>query len=378
MMDKSLNNKRDNTMRTLLSVLAVCFLTHATCYGQGFGGGGAGAVGANAAHQGWYRFGNPSLHPSQTQRNSPYDNEIMGATGSAVVTVKPESLRLVFAVTADKETSQSCADSIKTAISNIRNSNVARKIAAKDIVEDFINVEPKYTWAPRDVKVKFAEDEGERDEDSNAEETAALFGASKEDHAENDTARFLIEIPDGFRMQTNLHVLCKDEQQALDVMDAAFKAGVNDIISFDYWHSGIDKYKKEVLKLAIEEAKAKADILLTVFDEKPQLLNIHSEEKISYPENLYRTIAPDSTNLLSGVPRSWRDYAKIRSFRPRITFYTGAKGYYDRSPIRPAMHPEIAVSSKVTLTYGTPARDETMELERLKANNAAISKKPAE
>ena len=349
-------------MKTLLSVLAIFLLTHATSYGQGFGGGGMGAAGVNAAHQGWYGFGNQRLHQSQTQHNSTNDTELMGATGSAVVTVKPESLRLVFAVTADEETSQSCAASIKTAITNIRDSDVATQIAADDIVEDFINVERKYTWAPRDVKVKNAGDvgEGERDED------------------DDDTARFLLEIPDGFRMQTNLHVLCKDEQQALDVMDVAFKAGVNDIISFDYWHSGIDKYKKEVLKLAIEEAKAKADILLTVFDEKPQLLNIRSEEKISYPENLYRTIKPDSTNLMSDVPRSWRDYARIRSFRPKITFYAGAKGYHDRSPVRPAMHPEIAVSSKVTLTYGTPARDETMELERLKANSAATSNKPAE
>ena len=179
-------------------------------------------------------------------------------------------------------------------------------------------------------------------------------------------------------MQTNLHVLCKDEQQALDVMDAAFEAGVNDIISFDYWHSDIDKYKKEALKLAIEEAKAKANILLSVFDEKPKLLNVHSGSTILYPETLYRTIDNDAKNSMPSVPYSWRDYPKVSAFRPKVTFYTGSKGYRDRSPIRPAMHPEIAVSSTVTLTYGTPARDQRMELERQKINSETKSKKSSE
>ena len=306
-------------MKTLLSVLAIFLITNTTSYGQGFGGGGMGGAGS-ATYRSHNGFGSMGLHQSQTQQDSRTDAERTGATGSAVISVKPESLRLVFAVTADEDTSQSCAASIKTAIEKIRNSDVASKIGADNIVEDFINVEPKYTWRPRDLTVKTGGDQSAVEEKGEVDASEKTFEQSlrskDEDEDEDNTERFLLEISDGYRMQTNLHVLCKDEQQALDIMDAAFEAGVNDIISFDYWHSDIDKYKKEALKQAIEEAKAKADILLSVFDEKPELLNVHSGSTILYPESLYRTIKTDANNSMPSVPRSWRDYARISAFRP--------------------------------------------------------------
>lgn len=369
-------------MKTLFSVLAIFLVTNTTSYGQGFGGGGMGGAGSGT-YRSQYRYSTNTVH-SQSQQDSRNDTERTGATGTAVISVKPESLRLVFAVTADEETSQSCAASIKTAIEKIRNSDVASKIGAENIVEDFINVEAKYTWRPHDLKVKndsdVSEAEGEDQEKGEGEAKGNSFEQALrvKDEDEDNTERFLLEIPDGYRMQTNLHVLCKDEQQALDVMDAAFEAGVNDIISFDYWHSDIDKYKKEALKLAIEEAKAKANVLLSVFDEKPKLLNVHSGSTILYPETLYRTIENDAKNSMPSVPRTWRDYAKISSFRPKTTFYAGPKGYHDRSPARPAMHPEIAVSSSVTLTYGTPARDQRIELEKLKISSEAKSENSSE
>ena len=337
-------------MRAAFSLFVILLLTNSTAFSQGFGGGGSGAANHSRANS----------HP-RSESPSPNRSELLAVSGTALLSIKPESLRLVFGVTADEETSQACAATVKKAISAIRKSAAAIDIAAENVVEDFIIVEPTHEWEPIKVKFKSELEEGEDEKD--------------DDDDDDDVGKLVRETPSGFRMQTNLLVLCKDEQQALEVMNIAFDAGVNDIISFDYWHSDIDKHKKEALKKAVEQAKLKAEILLAVFDEKPSLLNVSSSAYISYPQEHYQTIEPDLTAAQRSVPYSWRNYGVIRAFRPRITFYAGSKEYADLSPTRPAMTPEISVSSTVTLTYGSPARDEALELSRLSIEAEAKSKK---
>ena len=336
-------------MKTLLTILVALLLTNATALGQGFGGGGASSSRGTIAG-----FSEQNSAAHQSQSATPNRSELVAVSGTAVLSVKPELLRLVFAVTADEATSQACAASVKKAITEIRKGVAEIDVADNNVVEDFIVLDKKYKWEL--AKVEFANNDAE-------------------DVSDGEVAKLIREIPDGFRMQTNLHVLCKDEQQALDVMDVAFKAGVNDIVAFDYWHSKIDDYKKEALRKAIDEAKSKAEILLSVFDEQPDILNVASAAEISYPESQYVTIQPESPGTNASLPRAWSNYAKLPASRPKLTYYAGSKNYADLSPARPAMNPEIFVSSKVTLTYGSPARDAMLELQRLEISSRADAKK---
>ena len=338
-------------MKTSFSILVALLLISATAVGQGFGGGGSSSSRGTTA-----RSSDQNSASHQFQSATANHSQVVAVSGTAVLSVKPESLRLVFAVTADEATSQACATSIKTAISEIRKGVTQIDVADNNVVEDFIVLDKKYTWEI--AKVKFANKD-----------------IPKVNDDDDEVAKLMREIPDGFRMQTNLHVLCKDEQQALDVMEVAFKAGVNDIISFDYWHSDIDSYKKEALKKAVIEAKSKAKTLLSVFDKQPAILNVESVAEISYPESQYVTIKPELSGTNASVPRWWSDYAKLQAPRPRLTYYTGSSIYADLSPTRPTMHPEILVSSTVTLTYGSPDRDTRLEMQRLEISSRSDQKK---
>ena len=332
-------------MKTILTVLITLLATSATTLGQGFGGFGGGG---SSSSRGTIAK-NSASHQSQTA--IPDHSQLVAVPATAVLYFKPESLRLVFAVTADEATSQACAISVKKAIDEIRKGVTEIEVADNNVVEDFIVLDQKFKWEL--AKVEFANNDDDDDE----------------------VAKLIREIPDGFRMQTNLHVLCKDEQQALDVMDVAFKAGVNDIIAFDYWHSKIDNYKKEALKKAVDEAKSKAKILLSVFDKQPALLNVASSAEIRYPESHYVTIQPNLPGTNASVSRAWGNYAKLPALRPKLTYYGGSKMYADLSSTRPAMRPEISVSSTVILTYGSPARDTTLELQRLEISSRADANK---
>ena len=307
--------------RYLLLLMVVNLLTPKIGFSQG-GGLGAGA-GAGAAYNAYQNQPRVSLQHSYAN-----SSEFVAITGTAEILVKPESLRLVFAVTSEEKSSQACAAAVKASITKIQDGLRPLKIEPKNVIEDFIVVVPRYTW-----------------------ELAKL-----------ENREFVKEIPDGFRMQSNLHILCKDEAEAMAVMDVAFKAGVSEIVSFDYWHSDLDQHKREALKRALDEAKSKADILLTVFDQKPPVLNVGNSIKVSFPESLYKTISPKPAIDQAILPFSWNNHLKIRAHRPLTTFFAGSKDYSDSGPTRPAMSPEISVLSTVTLTYGSPARQERLEI----------------
>ena len=295
--------------------------------GGGFGGGGGGAGAAYQAYQ--------NQTPASRQSANANASELIAVKGSAEISVKPESLRLVFAVTSEAKESIECSKQVDAAITKIRETLEPLELTGDRVVEDFIVVIPSYKW----------------------------------DLEEIETRKHLREIHDGYRMQTNLHVLCNDEAQAMAVIDEAFKAGVSEIISFDYFHSDLDRYKREVLKKALDEAKSKSEILLAVFDDKPKVLNIDDASSVSFPQSQYKTIAPTPDNGQVILPYSWRDYLKIKAHRPKTTYYAGSTEYSDLGLKKPPMNPEIIVRSNVTLTYGSPARAERIEIEKIKAAN---------
>ena len=318
-----------------LALMTAIFLSPTSSFGQG-GGLNAGA-GAGAAYNAY------QLQPGIPQQHARANHsDLVAVTGTVNVSVKPESLRLVFAVTSEANTSQECSESNQARVTKIRDGLTTIGIDPKNVVEDFIAIVPRYTWELKKLE--------------------------KKDYAQ--------EIQDGFRMQSNLHILCKDESQAMATIDVAFKAGVTEIISFDYWHSQLDQFKKEALKKSLSEAKSKAEILLSVFDEMPKVLNVDHSIKVTLPVSLYDTISTSRGDDQVLIPYSWNNLIKVKAHRPLATFYAGSKAYSDSSPAYPPMSPEISVLSTVTLTYDSPARKERMEIERTKASNRSRAEKP--
>jgi uncharacterized protein YggE len=265
----------------------------------------------------------------------------IAVTGEAKISVKPQSLRLVLALTTDGETANDCSTEISTRVQRIREALGALKIAAKEIVEDFIVVKRRYKW---DVETKNKRD-------------------------------FLAESEDGFHMQTNLHILCKDETMALAAIDEAFKVGVKEVVSFDYWHNDLDRFKKEALEKALAAAKSKSDILLSVFDERPRVMNVNNRIRVAHPAAQYTSLAIDKSNPNRGY--AYADMAKVFAERPVITFYEGDRNFSDVSPKAPNMDPTFSVSATVTLTYESPQQRDELELRRAEIE-AKVAKLAAE
>lgn len=175
----------------------------------GFSQGGGGVLYASGSY-GSAGYGAQQNQPRpQESANTANESEFIAITGTAEVSVKPESLRIVFAVTAEADTSLECSRLVKERIANIREALTLLDIESTKVVEDFIVVVPSFTW---ELQTK-------------------------------EKTRFVKEVPDGFRLQSNLHILCKDDAQAMAVIDTAFASGVTEIISFDYWHSQLDEQK---------------------------------------------------------------------------------------------------------------------------------------
>lgn len=332
----------------ILNCIAVGFvclmLSPVSAFAQGDGAGMGGmGMGAGIGYQAYNQW-HPYYQRPYIQWPRANSLETISVDGSAEISVKPESLRLVFAITAEGEKSKDCSQKVKAAIDTIRHGLKPLKLTGDRIVEDFIVVIPSYRWDKASFKGKYAW--------LNGSETV-----------------YLQEVHAGFRMQTNLHVQCDDETQALAVIDEAFNAGVTEIISFDYFHSDLDRYKREALKKALEEAKSKSEILLSVFDDKPKVLNVENTMAVNLPESQYTTIAQTPENVQELLPYDWRNYLKIKAHRPKTTFYAGSKEYSDLGLKKPPMNPEIIVRSTIKLTYGSPARTERLELEKITAEN---------
>lgn len=260
----------------------------------------------------------------------PNTSEYIAVRGRSEISVAPESLRLVFAVTSESDTTQDCVAKTGQTIKEIREGLNGLKIQDEEVVEDFIVMTPTYEWKL---------EQKQKDEVSIAKETES-----------------------GFRMQTNLHVLCKNEAQANEVMLVAFENGVHEIISFDYYHSNLGQFKKEATKKAIADAHSKSELLLSVLDKKPEVLNIDHVEQIRLPQSQYRTITQKSPNSLSTISRDLSNLAKLPAYRPKLTFYAGSRSITGSTSYKPAMKPEIIVMSEVVLTFSSPRRDQGLEI----------------
>ena len=311
-------------MRLLTCLLLQCALvSHVLAQGGGMMGG-MGGMGSfdDSGSSRRYRFqGNwPSGQDTQAFQN---DRALAYITvdGVAQIRVKPEKIRLVLAVTSQAEDAADCQQKIEQQIKKVRDAWTELGIAEDDVVEDFIAVLPRYEWhlTERD------------DEDVRIQERV------------------------GYRMQSNLHVSVADEGEAMRAVNSAFRNGVTDIVTFDYWSSKLDIEKQRVIKLAMDAARQKAATLLEAFEQKPSLINVQENSAVFFPRKLYRTFQNVLEEEVESYPRSWRDLPSYKAYRPRMTFFDGLKTESDVRPKEVDMHPDIAIVSTVRLYYESPA-----------------------
>jgi uncharacterized protein YggE len=240
--------------------------------------------------------------------------------GTAEFRVKPEEIRVVLAVTNEAENAAKCQEVNAARVQNVLKAWEGLKIPEEHIVQDFINLLPRYEWQM----------------------------------VERDGEKIRIQKHQGYRMQTNLHVLVTTEKEAMAAINLAIQQGVAEIVTFDYWSSQLDEQKVKARAAALELAKKKAATLLAVIAEPPPVINLQESTAVFFPQQLYRTYE----NVLeeSRDNNGWNNRPTIKAYRPKMTFYQGLQSRSDLAPTHAAMHPEIMVVSTVRLYYESPAR----------------------
>jgi uncharacterized protein YggE len=244
--------------------------------------------------------------------------------GQAEVRVPPTEIRIVMAVTAEGETAQKCREAVDSTIVNLKTAWSKMEIPPENIVVDFIAVVPRFAW-------------------------------SLENH---DNGKVGVEKKVGYRMQSNVHLAVRNDDQAQAALNRAFEQGVTDILAFDYWSKDLDGFKVKARKQALDAAREKSDALLgKLIPERPQIINVQEKTTARYPESLYRTFAAkEEDSVWSGWGNS---IPFIRASRPRQTYYRGLLSDGDIQPRELPMKPEISVVSTVRLYFKSPANDGT-------------------
>ena len=241
--------------------------------------------------------------------------------------VEPDQVRIVLAVTHDGKTPAECKEAVFSKIDQLRSALVSSGLKKEDIVDDFIASLPRYEFKP--------EDRGGR--------------------------KYSVEFKSGYSMQSNLHIKAENDAAAMKVLQMAFDLGISDIIGVDYGSSTLDAAKTDALKQAISKAQEKSELLLSVFEKRPEPINIQSATEVVQPSANY--VSFDNSNSET-YRYGKKDLPEIRAFRPKNTFY---KGYFnpqaDVQPNDVAMKSEITLVSKVSLFYASPVAKEYRALE---------------
>ncbi|NNJ28028.1 SIMPL domain-containing protein [Alienimonas chondri] len=237
----------------------------------------------------------------------------------AEVRVVPSRLRVVLAVAAQGETADE-ANAAGTALLTATKAKLtAAGIAAADVDTDFIAAFPVYAWG--------VEQQGGKD--------------------------VLAENRVGTRVQSNLHVAVADEAAALNAIKAAVGDGV-DLLAVDYWSDDLEAKQIEAQKKALAAAQAKAKLLLSVFPEKPQPINVWEGTRILYPHELYESLPSAEDGARTYYDRD--GMTRVPAPRPLQVYYRGLFADIDAvEPVMPGRR-EIEVVSTVRLYYAAPGR----------------------
>jgi uncharacterized protein YggE len=254
---------------------------------------------------------------------TPYNTKIANShimiSGSSQIRVKPTQLRLIWAVIEEAEDAKLCHDLLKTQVEKTRSAVQALGVLESLIVEDFISAIPRFEY--------------------------------KVEEQENETV--LIESAAGFRMQTNLHIAVESDEKALEVIDAAFKSGLNDLIGVDYT-ADVEEEKQKALQEALQAAKAKAQLLFAdLVEESPAVINVQEKSVVFYPSNLYDSFENVARGSVSA--RYNTQLRRIDLYRPKNTYYKGLPRSADVKSYKLPMNAEIIIESKVVIYYQSPA-----------------------
>jgi hypothetical protein len=163
-----------------------------------------------------------------------------------------------------------------------------------------------------------------------------------------------VENLSGYQVQTNVHIEVGSESEARAAVQAAFRLGITDVISFDYWCDSLDDHKREAQQRALAEAQRKADMLLSAyFEQKPKPLNIHEQTEVVYPKSLYESFENVHAQSLE---RNYRRQSlpAVRAFRPKNTHYRGYFAGADSQDRKLPMEPEISVIATISCYYAVP------------------------
>lgn len=303
---------------------ALLILTSSTVSAQfgGSGGMGGGSFSSGSySNKDWWWRGNRSDDAAvfDSKRLVATDSilNVITINGSAERRLVPEKMRLVVALTREGPTAVECRDALREDIALIRKDWATHlKIGEKDIVEDFVALLPVENWAK--------EVNGVRETQGTA----------------------------GYRLQINLHVSLPSDVLAVQAIELAFLLANANVITFDYWHSKLDDLRKEVRALAVAEAKEKSDVMLAVFDQRPQIINIDEDTHVFYPNQLYQTYV----NALE-TEDYWRNRDQpVPESISKFSFLRGLQSDTDSRSKEIMMKPEIVVASSVNLYYQSPAK----------------------
>ena len=239
--------------------------------------------------------------------------------------IKPDQIRIVLGIAESAKTSAECEAKVFQKISELKVSFGKLNIPETDVVDDFIAILPRYRY---DLETR----EGQK---------------------------VAVEKLDDFSIQSNVHIKVATEAEATEVIRAAFKLGVTDLIAVDYWNKDIDEAKKRAFEQAVADAKAKAKFLLgETFGELPQPINVKDSTRVIMPDKLYESFENSYDREFAQSYSRNQKIPVIKSFKPKNTYYKGHSGDADRRPKGIAMGPEIYVVSWVRFYYATPVAKE--------------------
>ncbi len=249
-------------------------------------------------------------------------NSHIAITGTCQKRVKPTSIRLIWAVVAEDADASKCRQLSKEKVAKVTAAWQQMGIGADQIVEDFISAVPKFDWI-------------------------------QETRGEEGT---LVEQQTGYRLQTNLHVKVKSDEEALESVNAALTAGLTDLIGVDY-AADLEQIQEQALAGAISAATKKSSLLMNVmFDSQPKPINLQEVTKVHLPAEMYHSFENVAN---SNVTVRYDDRrARIAAYRPKNTYYSGLTKEADDKDWALPMSPEIVVESTVTLYYQSPSTRE--------------------
>ena len=279
-------------------------------------GGGSFSSGSYSTDGPWWsnRSDNAATFPNRPQLPTESALNVITVNGSAEIRLLPEKLRLVIAVTKEGESAAECRNTVDASIAATTQSwKTQLGVSENDVVEDFISILPIHdvgdTISRRDV-IPFK--------------------------------------PSGYRMQKNLHVSLKDDQQAIKAIGIAFEHGNANVVTFQYWHSKLDETKKQVMAEALANAREKSKVLLSIFEVQPKPINIDETTQIFNPESLYQTYS----NILLNKGPHWNQGSQTA----KLSFLRGLQADMDSIAKEMLMRPEIVIASRVSLYFQSPAQ----------------------